>query len=170
MLVARTSRLALRAQNCLKSVVEAKYQVKFAHTTSARFQVRKPSSNRSRHAIAMTVVQASAVSAPAVVEKFRKDYEQVPFTAEQVHLTFKLDEEVTEVTSRVTMRALNPGAGKSVYLNGRDDLVLKSVSIDGKALGEGDYELDGAGLTLAPAAIPAGAESFELSVVTDIKP
>jgi aminopeptidase N len=117
----------------------------------------------------MTV--SAAVETAAPVEKFRKDYEQVPYTAEQVSLTFKLGEDVTEVVSDVTMRALNVASGKSVYLNGRDDLVLKNISIDGKALDKGsDFDVDGSGLTLAPSAIPSGAESFKLSVVTEIKP
>lgn len=166
MLVAQTSRLALRAQKCVKSAASAKYQVKFAQNPRLPlFQVVKKQSNRSNH-----VMTQATTSAPAPVEKFRKDYEQVPFTAERVHLTFKLGEEVTEVQSDVTMRALNTGSGKDVYLNGREDIVLKSISIDGKPLGAGDYVVDGAGLTLASAAIPAGTESFKLSVVTEIKP
>ena len=114
-------------------------------------------------------VQAASATAAAPVEKFRKDYEQVPFTAEEVHLTFKLGEETTEVVSEVSMKALNRSSGKDVYLNGRDDMVLKSISIDGKLLGGSDYVVDGSGLTLAAAAIPA-ADSFKMTVVTEIKP
>jgi aminopeptidase N len=122
----------------------------------------------------MTVQAAQATAssaAPAPVEKFRKDYEQVPYTAEKVHLTFTLGEDVTEVVSDVSMKALNTAGGKPVYLNGRDDMVLKSIAVDGKALQEGsDYVVDGSGLTLLEGAIPDGAGSFMLRVVTEIKP
>ncbi len=114
-------------------------------------------------------VQAAAAGAP--VEKFRKDYEQVPFTAEEVHLTFKLGEETTEVISEVSMRALNRGSGKGVYLNGRDDMVLKSVSVDGRVLGGGEYEVTegGSGLRLGEEVV-ADKEGFVLRVVTEIRP
>jgi aminopeptidase N len=116
----------------------------------------------------MTVAHAK----DAPVEKFRKDYEAVPYTADTVQLLFKLGEEVTTVESEVVMKPLNVnGVSKDVVLNGRDDVVLKEVCVDGKALSQGsDYELDGQRLRILASAIPAGTDSWTLQVVTELKP
>jgi aminopeptidase N len=116
----------------------------------------------------MTVAHAK----DAPVEKFRKDYEAVPYTADTVQLLFKLGEEVTTVESEVVMKPLNVnGVSKDVFLNGRDDVVLKEVCVDGKALSQGsDYELDGQRLRILASAIPAGTDSWTLQVVTELKP
>lgn len=112
------------------------------------------------------------VAKEAHVEKYRKDYEAVPYTAERVELLFSLGEDVTRVTSEVVMKALNVnGVAKDVYLNGRDDVVLKEVCVDGRVLAQGsEYEVDDAGLKIFAAAVPAGTDSWKLNVVTEIKP
>lgn len=130
--------------------------------------------NRRRYTRGMTVASATVgeVSKPQPVEKFRKDYAPVPYTADAVDLTFQLGEDVTVVESNVSMKPLNVnGAAQDVYLNGRDDVVLKSVSVDGQVLKAGEqFEVDEQGLTIKAGVIPHGVEVWSLKIVTEIKP
>lgn len=122
----------------------------------------------------MTVANATSeavVEKKQPVEKFRKDYEPVPYTVEEVELTFKLGEDVTTVESSMAMEPLNVnGVAKSVYLNGREDVVLKRVSINGSELEKGkQYEVASDGMTIHADAIPKD-DGWILEVVTEIKP
>lgn len=122
----------------------------------------------------MTVANATSeavVEKKQPVEKFRKDYEPVPYTVEEVELTFKLGEDVTTVESSMAMKPLNVnGVAKSVYLNGREDVVLKRVSINGSELEKGkQYEVASDGMTIHADAIPKD-DGWTLEVVTEIKP
>lgn len=121
-------------------------------------------------ALSKPVMTVAAKDVP--VEKFRKDYEAVPYTAETVQLVFKLGEDVTTVESEILMKPLNVNgeSKKDVYLNGREDVVLKEVCVDGRVLSKGsDYEVEGHGLVVRAGAIPAG-DSWTLGVVTELKP
>ena len=103
-------------------------------------------------------------------EKFRKDYEKVPYTVDDIHLTFRLGEETTTVESEMTMKALNMnGHKKDVYLNGRDDVVLKSISINGAEVEKSLYQVDGEGLKLSAEAVP-DEDGWKMKIVTEIKP
>eukprot|EP00889_Picochlorum_renovo_P000065 jgi/Picre1/27095/NNA_000065.t1 len=123
----------------------------------------------------MTVANATSdavvVEKKKPVEKFRKDYEPVPYTVEEVELTFKLGEDVTTVESSMAMKPLNVnGVAKSVYLNGREDVVLKRVSINGSELEKDkQYEVASDGMTIHADAIPKD-DGWTLEVVTEIKP
>ena len=80
------------------------------------------------------------------VEVFRKDYRPYPFAVERVDLDFDLGEEDTVVRSRIELRRTG-SADDALFLDG-EELELRSVRIDGTALDEGFYKLDGEGLTL----------------------
>ena len=80
------------------------------------------------------------------VEVFRKDYRSYPFAVERVDLDFDLGEEDTVVRSRIELRRTG-SADDALFLDG-EELELRSVRIDGTALDEGFYKLDGEGLTL----------------------
>ena len=96
-----------------------------------------------------STVATEAEAAP--VEIFREDYTPLPFTVSKMEMDFVIYEGKTTVTSRLTL-AKNPASGASepLVLDGDETSVtLKSISMDGKALVEGDdYELQPGKLVL----------------------
>jgi aminopeptidase N len=80
------------------------------------------------------------------VEVFRRDYRPYPFAVDRVELDFELGEESTVVRSRIELHRTG-GADEGLFLDG-EDLELRSVRIDGTAVDEGFYKVDGEGLTL----------------------
>lgn len=121
----------------------------------------------------------SATMAPAAehaLEKFREDYAPPPYVADTIHLNFILNEESTRVEARTAFapnglvaRAAGHGASPDLFLDGRSDVKLLEVKVDGKLLGEEFYELTPASLTIKGSALPEHG-TFSLEVVTEVKP
>jgi aminopeptidase N len=84
---------------------------------------------------------------------YLKDYQAPDYLIDETHLTFELFEDHTLVHAQLVMRR-NPAHGSglpALVLDGQE-LELVSLSLDGKALEEGDYQLTDSHLTLQPAA------------------
>ncbi len=75
----------------------------------------------------------------------RTDYRPLPWKVERVDLRFELDPEATLVRSRLTLERTGSGP---LVLDG-EELTLLEISVDGRALKEGEYELDEEHLTLS---------------------
>ena len=139
----------------------------------------------SKNATKLTLAAGAAVAAAAAayyVYKKRKeakpdeeklvqrlDYKPPPFFVETVDLNFILTEEEAVVESKIKF-TYDGAAAKAppLYLDGEDNLTLRSIALNGKKLVEGaDYVLgEEEGLTiLAPP-----ASGFELAVVVANKP
>lgn len=89
------------------------------------------------------------------------DYQPPLFTVETVDLTFDLEPEVTEVTTRLHM--VRRGAG-ALHLDG-EDLDLVSLSIDGRQLDPAAFTKDAESLS-----IPGVPDEFDLETVVRIDP
>ena len=90
------------------------------------------------------------------------DYRAPDFRIESVHLDFALEPEATKVTSRMIVAKNGPGG--DLRLDGENQKLL-SVTLDGRALGAGEYRLDDKSLT-----IPGAPDHFTLEVVSQIAP
>ena len=78
---------------------------------------------------------------------YRKDYQQPTHWIKTVHLDFSLDPENTLVHSQLQL-AVNPNnPNQTLFLHG-EDLHLKSIHLNGKALDKSAYRVDDKGLTL----------------------
>ena len=112
------------------------------------------------------MMSTAAVAEPAAPEeRFRKDYQPPPYRIDSLTLNFDIHEEETLVTSTLNIEPSADAAG-ALELDG-EDLSLRSIEIDGKALVEGsDYKLTADGLSLL--ALPVAA--FKLTTVVAIKP
>jgi aminopeptidase N len=99
--------------------------------------------------------------------KFLKDYAPPDYLIEEVALDVALAPKAARVASRLRLRP-NPKVatgGKPLVLDG-EDLTLESLTLDGKALSPGDYELQNGSLT-----IPRVPERpFTLEMVTTCDP
>lgn len=106
------------------------------------------------------------------VEKFRKDYKPTPYLIENVYLTFNLSEDVTHVSAKMHMTPNSAfganGSRPDIFLHGRRDVKLVSVSVSGKKLSEDGYSFTPESLTIFGGAIPAG--EWDLHIETEIKP
>ncbi|MFQ5534634.1 MAG: aminopeptidase N [Sphingomonadales bacterium] len=94
----------------------------------------------------------------------REDYKPSNYLIDEVELRFELGEDVTTVRAELNIRRAE-GAGESPLVLDGKGLTLVSVALDGRALGDGDYQTDDDTLTIA--APPA---AFSLRIVTEIKP
>ncbi len=94
---------------------------------------------------------------------FLKDYTPCDFVTGSIHLTFELDADSTRVTSVQQIRRVNPHA-RELVLNG-EDLETGSICINGKTLGDGEYEITGKHLV-----IPDFPGEAELVVTNFIRP
>jgi aminopeptidase N len=97
---------------------------------------------------------------------YRKDYQPPAWSIETVDLRFELDPAGTIVTATMIV-APNPAIAPretSLTLHG-DELELLSVSVDGRALGPDEFEVDPRALTLV--SVP---ETFELETKVRIIP
>src|SRR5690606_29319483 len=99
-------------------------------------------------------------SAPVAIR--REDYRPPAYRVETVALEFDLRPEATVVTSRLQMRAAEPG--RPLVLDG-EDLELLSIALDGRPLGAGEYSVDDRHLT-----VPNPPASFVLEIGTRINP
>ncbi len=95
------------------------------------------------------------------------DYQPTDFVLERVDLSFELDPTATLVTSRMLMHR-RPGVdnGAALVLDG-DELNLKAVALNGKALPPEAYEAAADHLTVFN--LPSDA-TFELTVTTIVNP
>ncbi len=82
----------------------------------------------------------------------RLDYRRPDYLVDSVDLFFDLDETETRVRSRLSVRAVEPGAGHPLVLDGRD-LQLEEILIDNLPLDPEAYRLDEERLTVF--AVPA---------------
>ena len=114
-------------------------------------------------------MSTAAAVADAPTEKFRADYTPPPYRIDALSLNFDIYEEETLVTSQLTVV---PSAGSESQppfeLDG-EDLVLKSIELDGSPLAEGaDYTVSADGLSLLKP--PTGDAPFVLKTVVAIQP
>jgi aminopeptidase N len=86
---------------------------------------------------------------------------------ERIELTFNLNEEVTRVLSRLSVRATDRGDDRTspLILDG-EDLDLKSILIDGHALMEDAYEATATSLTIKE----PPRRNFSLQIEVEIRP
>lgn len=97
---------------------------------------------------------------------YLKDYQVPDFLIDKTDLYFNLGEEVTEVRSRLSLRR-NPDASRDdtdLVMHGQQ-LVLKSLAVDGEALSASRFSVDSEFLTIT--GLPAVCE---LECITEIKP
>ncbi len=95
---------------------------------------------------------------------YLKDYAAPSYLIDKVNLDIRLFEEGAEVHSRLAMRRNGDANDHSLHLNG-EDLSLRSVSINGRQLGENEYRVEDDALVIDE--VP---EAFELECVTWILP
>lgn len=83
---------------------------------------------------------------------YLKDYRAPDYLIDETHLTFELFEDHTLVHAQLVMRR-NPvhGGGLPLLVLDGQELELLSLSVDGKTLSEGDYQLSDSDLSLQPA-------------------
>jgi hypothetical protein len=75
---------------------------------------------------------------------FRKDYAAPPYLIENVDLTFQLGEEVTHVTSKLHLRPNHSAAAPpALFLNGREDVKLVSLKVNGADVPASGYQVRG---------------------------
>ncbi|MDO5667576.1 MAG: aminopeptidase N [Alcaligenaceae bacterium] len=77
---------------------------------------------------------------------FRQDYQSYPFEITKVSLEFNLEAEKTQVNSVLQVKSKSD-TPQHMFLHG-EELELIEVSRNGALLGENDYHLDEAGLTI----------------------
>ena len=78
-------------------------------------------------------------STPGVIR--REDYRPPPYTIAQIELNFELDEHATRVTAESQVARTEAGAVDAPLVLDGQNMVLVSVAIDGRVLGESDYTL-----------------------------
>lgn len=101
------------------------------------------------------------------VEHFRKDYKPPTHLIDTIHLNFVLNEGASRVESRMRVLPNRPaGERPSLFLDGREDVKLVAVKVNGEALPAEAYELEPKGLTIKSP--PEG--EFELEIHTDVHP
>ena len=99
---------------------------------------------------------------------YLKDYQAPFFLIETTELTFKLFENHTLVSSRLSMQpnpAISAEPGAKLILSGGEDLVLEKVSVNGRPLSTDHYQVNNSNLELS---VPSG--SFVLEIETRIEP
>ncbi len=96
---------------------------------------------------------------------YLKDYQSPKFTINKVNLHFELNEDKTIVTSILDIeRTKDASKSDSLILDG-EDLILKSVQVDGNALSENEYNLTKKSLTILN--VP---DKFIVETVVEIDP
>jgi aminopeptidase N len=97
---------------------------------------------------------------------YRRDYRSPEYAIDTVDLHFELNEELTLVTAKLAVHRepVRVGDVPPLVLNG-EDLTLRSVSIDGRALARTEYQEEAETLT-----ITAPPERFLLETVVEIRP
>ena len=101
---------------------------------------------------------------PSTVQvHYLKDYQPPAFEVESVELTFDLHAEKTQVTNCMKFRRIVE-MQTALVLDG-EDLILKSVRLNGALLSPEAYQVNDSSLIL-----PEVPEQFELEVITEINP
>ncbi|USG59822.1 aminopeptidase N [Sneathiella marina] len=100
---------------------------------------------------------------PATI--YLKDYKQPDFSIHSIDLVVELGEEVTTVSSSMTIKRMNHQAS-TLSLNG-ENLELISIRRNGLVLNDTSYECTDEYLHIP---IPKSEEEFTLAIVTRIKP
>mmetsp|Transcript_7416 Transcript_7416/g.21902 ORF Transcript_7416/g.21902 Transcript_7416/m.21902 type:complete len:899 (-) Transcript_7416:562-3258(-) len=155
----RSSRTALAARALVKNPNRS------LPTTVPRF-VRAMASGTATTEPPMEKVDMAAPGAVPTV-KYRKDYKPTPYLLNQVQLNFALDEETSKVRSVLDFVPNYEGTSPpEIFLNGRKDVKLLSVKVDGKALSESDYKLTPESLTISSP--PSG--TFQMEIETELRP
>src|SRR5699024_2208798 len=96
-----------------------------------------------------------------------EDYRPSDYLIPRTELTFRLSPDRTSVVAELTLsRRPNIPAGTPLVLQG-DGAVLKRIAIDGRALEASEYEASAEQLSVSS---PPGAESFRLTIETEINP
>lgn len=123
-----------------------------------------------RHYSALSAVASSASPASPVVEYFRKDYRQPPYSVRKIDLNFHLDEAETLVTATNTVFPTGK-LGDDLVLDG-EEVNLVDVYVDGRKLSSNDYKIEGDKLTIFGAVLQAvdSHKGFELKTVVKISP
>jgi len=98
--------------------------------------------------------------------KFRKDYQPTPYLIDTIHLDFILNEDVSHVHSKMHMKPNYAGSPPPLVLNGRKDLKLVSVKVNGADVASDKYEVTEKTLTLKE--LPAG--EYDIQITTEVKP
>ena len=88
---------------------------------------------------------------------YLQDYTPPEFLIDQVELRFELAEEATEVQARLQLRRNPAGSGQQALILHGQELELLHLTLDGRPLARGDYQLDAQQLTL-----PNPPEQFTL--------
>ncbi len=96
---------------------------------------------------------------------YLKDYSQPAYWITDVDLVFNLEEEQTQVSSTLTLSRNESIAGEQPLVLQGEELVLESVSLDGRVLEAGEYTVTDIDLTLH--SVPA---TFTLEIKNSIKP
>jgi len=91
---------------------------------------------------------------------YRKDYTAPSYLVDTVELGFDLDPARTVVANRLTLRRNPDSAQREIELYG-EDIELVALRLNGKALGEGEYSLEGTLLR-----IPNAPEDAVLEIET----
>jgi len=91
---------------------------------------------------------------------YRKDYTAPSYLVDTVELGFDLDPARTVVANRLTLRRNPDSAQREIELYG-EDIELVALRLNGKALDEGDYSLEGSLLR-----IPNAPENVVLEIET----
>jgi aminopeptidase N len=100
--------------------------------------------------------------------KFRKDYQPTPYLIDTVYLDFILNDDVTHVHSqlRMTPNYKQGSPPPPLVLDGRKDVSLVSIKVNGAEVAASNYERTEKTLTVN--GLPSG--EFELAITTTIKP
>ncbi|MFT0532285.1 aminopeptidase N [Castellaniella hirudinis] len=97
----------------------------------------------------------------------RQDYTPFPYRLSHVRLAFDLDPDTTRVQSELHFQpAAHTAPGTPLVLHG-EDLELIDVTLDGRALVPGEYQLDTQTLRLSP---PAGGQAFTVGIASHCHP
>jgi aminopeptidase N len=104
-----------------------------------------------------------------VHEVHRKDYSIPPYTCSTLHLHFSLGEDVSHVNAKMHLEPAIPSTGAPappLVLDGRSDVKLLFLKLNGQAVAESSYTLTASKLTLTS----PPREAFELEVGTELRP
>lgn len=95
-----------------------------------------------------------------------KDYQPTPYTVTEIELYFELDEEHTQVRSKLSICRNEKYTGHDRHLDLQgEELILKSIALNTKRLSADEYTCNGATLTLSN--VP---DEFTLEIETQINP
>ena len=105
----------------------------------------------------------STASSEVAKAVYLADYRPPAYTTEQTDLHFDIRDGVTKVTSNLHVRRLDHDCDVLELLG--EELTLLSVSVDGRALDDNEYEVSAQGLKLFGL-----EEHHQVQIVTEICP